>query len=132
MERSCFIVEENQSFIGFINEISSPFQKFLKRRDISLPFRGNTMTITPVGERVVLQPEEKKEKTKGGIYIPEAAKEERKAGTIISVGSYKDGKELPLKSGDRVLYGGYSAETVTVDGKEYVFVEFKDILAVLG
>ena len=91
-----------------------------------------TMEIKPIGERVLIKPIKKEEKTKGGIYIPGTAKEERKEGKIIAVGLYKDGKELPVKKGDNVLYGGYSSDEVEIDGEKYVFVEFKDILAVMG
>jgi len=87
------------------------------------------MDIKPIGERVLIEPIKLEEKTKGGLYIPESAKEERKEGTVISVGQYKDGKELPIKSGDKIIYGGYSSDDWEVDGKKYVFIEFKDVLA---
>lgn len=87
------------------------------------------MNIQPLGERVLLKQTRKEEKTKGGIYIPESAKEERKEGEVIAVGTFKEGKELPLKKGDRVLYGGYNNEEIEIDTQKYVFVEFKDILA---
>ena len=89
------------------------------------------MNIQPLGERVLIKQTKKEEKTKGGLYIPESAKEERKEGEVIAVGTFKEGKELPLKKGDKVLYGGYSTEEVEVDTQKYVFVEFKDILAKL-
>ena len=82
------------------------------------------MNIKPIGERVLIKPNETAEKTKGGIYIPESAKEERKEGEVIAVGQYKDGKDLPLKKG-----GGYSSDDWEVDGKKYIFIEFKDVLA---
>lgn len=90
---------------------------------------GETMNIQPLGERVLIKQTQKEEKTKGGIYIPESAKEERKEGEVIAVGTFKEGKELPLKKGDKVLYGGYSTEEIEVEHQKYVFVEFKDILA---
>ena len=89
------------------------------------------MNIRPMGERVLIQQAKKEEKTAGGIYLPESAKEERKEGTVIAVGTTKDGKPLPLKKGDRVLYGGYSSEEVTIDGEKHLFIDFKDILAVI-
>ncbi|MBI3032144.1 co-chaperone GroES [Candidatus Woesearchaeota archaeon] len=89
------------------------------------------MNIKPLGERVLLKPVTKEEKTKGGLYIPESAKEERKEGIVEAVGTFKDGKELPLKKGDRVLYGGYSNEEIELNQQKYVFVEFKSILAKL-
>lgn len=87
------------------------------------------MTITPIGERVLLEPAKKEEKTAGGIYLPDEARQEKKEGIVLAVGTYKDGKELPLKNGDRVLYGGYSNEEFEMQGKKYLLVEFKDIVA---
>jgi len=87
------------------------------------------MNLKPLGERVLVKLAKKEEKTKGGLYIPDTAKEEKKEGEVFAVGQFKDGKELPLKKGDRILYGGYSSEDFEKDGEKYVFVEFKDILA---
>ena len=87
------------------------------------------MNFKPIGERVLIKLAKKEEKTKGGLYIPDTAKEEKKEGEVVAAGQFKDGKELPLKKGDRVLYGGYSSEDFEKDGEKYVFVEFKDILA---
>lgn len=90
---------------------------------------GNTMQVKPIGERVLIKPLTEGERTKGGIYIPESAKEKKKEGEVIAVGTNKEGKDLPLKKGDRILYGGYSADEVRINDEEYVFVEFKDVLA---
>ncbi|MEM4260150.1 MAG: co-chaperone GroES [Candidatus Woesearchaeota archaeon] len=87
------------------------------------------MKIKPLGERVLIKQYKKEEKTKGGIYIPESAKEERKEGEVIAVGHFKDGKDLPLKQGDKVIYGGYSSEDIEIDGEKHIFVDYKDILA---
>ncbi len=87
------------------------------------------MKIKPIGERVLIRQNKKEEKTAGGIYIPDSAKEERKEGVVVSAGQYKDGSVLPLKEGDKVLYGGYSSEEVEIDGQKHVFVDFKDVLA---
>ncbi|RME52457.1 co-chaperone GroES [Candidatus Woesearchaeota archaeon] len=91
------------------------------------------MKFKPLGERVLLKPEKEEEKTKGGIYIPDTAKEKKKQGEVLAVGTYTKGpnagKPLPLSKGDKVLYGGYSADEIEVDGEEFVFVDFKDVLA---
>ncbi len=87
------------------------------------------MKITPIGERVLIRPTREEEKTKGGIYLPESAKEQKKEGEVIAAGTFKDGKELPLKKGDRILYGGYSSEEFKIDGEKHLIIEFKDILA---
>ena len=85
------------------------------------------MNVIPIGERVLLEQVKKEEKTAGGIYIPEDAQKEKKEGTVVSVGTFKDGKELPLKKGDRVIYGGYSSEEIEVDRKKYLLIDFKDM-----
>ena len=87
------------------------------------------MIIRPIGERVLLRHQKKEEVTKGGIYIPESARQEKKEGIVISVGTFEDGKELPLKKGDHVIYGGYQSDEIEIDGESYIFVDFKDILA---
>ena len=87
------------------------------------------MKIKPMGERVLIKQHKKEEKTSGGIYIPDSAKEERKEGVVVAVGQYKDGKELPLKEGDKVLYGGYSSEDIEMNGEKHIFIDFKDVLA---
>ncbi|RMF05380.1 co-chaperone GroES [Candidatus Woesearchaeota archaeon] len=87
------------------------------------------MKVKPLGKRVLLKPSREEEKTKGGIYIPESAKEEKKEGEVIELGN--DLKDVPLKVGDKVLYGGYSSEEVEIDGEKHVIIDFKDIIAKL-
>ena len=89
------------------------------------------VTITPVGERVLIKPIKEDEKTKSGIYIPESAREGKKKGEVVAVGKDKDGKDLPLKPGEIILYGGYSSEEFEIDGQEYIILEYKDVLAKL-
>lgn len=84
------------------------------------------MKIYPIGERVILSPIEMQEKTKSGLYLPKT--EEKKQGVVVAVGE-AHGKTIPLKEGDKILYGGYSSEEIEIDGKKYLIVEFKDILA---
>ncbi len=88
------------------------------------------MKITPVGERIVIKPIEGEEKTKTGIYLPKSS-EEKKQGEVVEVGSFKDGKSIPLNKGDRILYGGYSSEDIEIDGQKYHIIEFKDVVAKL-
>ena len=82
------------------------------------------MNITPIGERVLLEPAKKEDKTAGGIYLPDEAKPEKKEGLVLAVGTYKDGKELPLKKGDCILYGGDSHEEVEIQSKKNLLGEF--------
>ncbi|MEM3405899.1 MAG: co-chaperone GroES [Candidatus Pacearchaeota archaeon] len=87
------------------------------------------MKIQPIGERVLLKIEkQKEEKTKSGLYLPKSD-EDKKEGIVMEVGKDKEGKDLPLKKGDKVLYSGYSNEEIEIDNEKYVIVEFKDIIA---
>ncbi len=86
------------------------------------------MHIKPLGKRVLIKPVKDEEKTRGGIYIPETAKEKRKQGIVVEVGNIEE-KELPVKKGDMVLYTGYSSEELEIDGEKYLILEAKDIIA---
>lgn len=90
------------------------------------------MNIQPLGERVLLKAAKEETKTKGGIYIPDSAKEKKKEGIVVSAGKTKDGKDIPLKAGDKVLYGGYSSDEIEVAGEKLLFVNYEDVLAKLG
>jgi len=85
------------------------------------------MRLIPLGERVVLKQIPAEEKTKSGIYLPKS--EDKKEGLVVEVGTLKDGSLIPLKKGDKVIYGGYSSEEYEVDGEKLLIVDFKDILA---
>jgi len=94
------------------------------------------MNVKPLADRVLVKPLEAEEKTKGGIIIPDNAKEKPQKGEVIAVGSGKvaeNGQKIAmeLKKGDSVLYGKYSGTEVTVDGVEYLIVKESDILAVI-
>jgi len=94
------------------------------------------MKIKPLGDRVLIKPSEEKEKTKGGIVLPDTAKEKPQEGEIVAVGEGRrteDGKTIPLtlKVGDRVLYGKYSGTEITVDGEEYLIMREEDVLAII-
>lgn len=89
------------------------------------------MKIKPLGERLLIKPVKVEEKTAGGIYIPEEAKKEKKQAIVEEVGKTKDGKDLPLKKGDKVLYGGYSSDELEINGEKYLIIDFKDILAIM-
>ena len=94
------------------------------------------MNVKPLADRVVVKPlDSDKEVKKGGIIIPDTAKEKPQEGEVMEVGTGRrteEGKVVPLevKKGDRVLYGKYSGTEVTVDGKEYLILRESDILAV--
>jgi chaperonin GroES len=94
------------------------------------------MNIRPLQDRVILKRVKEEEKTKGGIIIPDTAKEKPIEGEVVAVGSGKvndDGsvQKLAVKVGDRVLFGKYSGTEVKLDGEERLIVREDDILAVL-
>jgi chaperonin GroES len=91
--------------------------------------------IRPLGERVLVEPIESKEQKKGGIIIPDSAKEKPMEGLIIAIGKKRDddGKEIPfdVKVGDRVLMPKYGGTEVKIDDKEYQLVREDDLLGVI-
>ena len=94
------------------------------------------MKIRPLQDRILVQRLAEEEKTKGGIIIPDTAKEKPAEGKVVSVGNGKlndDGKRIPLeiKKGDSILFGKYSGTEVTVDGNEYLIMREDDILGVI-
>jgi chaperonin GroES len=92
--------------------------------------------VTPLADRVVIKPLEETEQMRGGLYIPDTAKEKPQQGEIIAVGPgrFEKDKRVPmdLKVGDRVLYGKYSGTEVTLDGEQVLILKESDILAVVG
>lgn len=94
------------------------------------------MKIKPLADRVVVRPLEAEEKTKGGLYVPDSAKERPQQGEIVAVGPGRvtdDGKKVPpeVKVGDRILYGKYSGTEVNFEGTEYLIMRESDIFAIL-
>jgi chaperonin GroES len=97
---------------------------------------GGPMKIKPLADRVVIKPAPAEEKTKGGIILPDTAKEKPVVGEIVAVGPGKiadDGKKITMevKVGDKVLYGKYSGTEVTVEGDEYLIMREADIFAIV-
>lgn len=95
------------------------------------------MKIKPLGERVLVEPLKEGEVNKGGIIIPDSAKEKPQEGKVIAVGTGKldeDGKKIPfnVKVGDTVLMPKYGGTEVKMGGKEYQIVREDDILAIIG
>lgn len=94
------------------------------------------MNIRPLHDRLIVKRFDEEEKTKGGIIIPDNAKEKPMQGEVIAVGNGKvldDGKKSPLevKKGDRVLFGKYAGTEIKVDGNEYLMMREEDILGIL-
>ena len=94
------------------------------------------MKIRPLQDRVILKRIEEEEKSKGGIIIPDTAKEKPQEGKVIAVGKGKaneDGKITPLdvKVNDRVLFGKYAGSEIIIDGEEHLIMREEDILGVI-
>jgi len=94
------------------------------------------MKVRPLHDRLIIQRVEEEEKTKGGIIIPDTAKEKPIEGKVIAVGAgriKKDGTKIPLevKKGNRVLYAKYGGTEVKIDGEEYLIMKEDDILAII-
>ena len=95
------------------------------------------MTLKPLGDRVVVEREEAKETTAGGIVLPDTAKDKPQKGKVVAVGDgriTKDGKrrELQVKVGDQVLFTSYAGEEFKVEDKKVLLMREDDILAVVG
>jgi chaperonin GroES len=93
--------------------------------------------IKPLGDRVIVEPIEPKEVMKGGIIIPDTAKEKPMEGKVIAAGPgalNKKGERLPMdvKAGDKVLYGKYSGTEIKLDDVKYLIMHQEDILGILG
>ena len=94
-------------------------------------------TLHPLHDRVLIQRIEETEVRRGGLIIPDSAKEKPQEGKVLAVGKgtvNEDGKKTPLdvKAGDRVLFGKYSGSEVTLNGEEYLIMKEEDVLGILG
>jgi len=91
--------------------------------------------IKPLGDRVIVKPKEAEETTKGGIILPDTAKEKPIEGKIVAVGpgKYEDGKlvAMSVKVGDVVLYGKYGGTEITVEDNEYLIMRENDIFGIV-
>ncbi len=94
------------------------------------------MKLHPLADRIVVRPAVAEEKTKGGLFVPDTAKEKPVWGEVIAAGPGRttdEGKKVPMeiKVGDKVLYGKYSGTEVTVDGEELLIMRESDIFAIM-
>ncbi len=89
------------------------------------------MSIKPLSDRVLILPNPAEEKTAGGLFIPDTAKEKPLAGKVIAVGPGTSEVKMEVKVGDQVLYGKYAGTEVTVDGEDYLIMRQNDIMAII-
>ena len=95
------------------------------------------MKVRPLHDRLIIRRIEEKETVKGGIIIPDTAKEKPQEGEVIAVGNGKlldNGTKVPLdvKAGDKILFGKYSGTDIKIDGQEYLILREDEVLAVIG
>ncbi|MBC8418413.1 MAG: co-chaperone GroES [Proteobacteria bacterium] len=94
------------------------------------------MKVRPLHDRVIVKRVEEEEKTKGGIIIPDTAKEKPVEGKVIAIGDGKvtdDGKKIPLevKAGNRILFGKYAGTEIQIEGEEHLIMREDDIIAII-
>jgi len=87
------------------------------------------MSIQPLGDRVLVKVSESESKTKGGLFIPDNAKEKTTQGTVIAIGS---SDEIKVKAGDKVLYDKYAGSSITIDDADHILLRNEDILATIS
>ncbi|MGH7707714.1 MAG: co-chaperone GroES [Vulcanimicrobiaceae bacterium] len=93
------------------------------------------MNLRPLGDRLVVEHVEQADKTSGGVFLPDTAKEKPQEGRVLAVGSGRTldtGTKVPMdvKVGDKIIYSKYSGSEIKIDGKEYLIISEKDVLAV--
>ncbi|MCS6928867.1 MAG: co-chaperone GroES [Saprospiraceae bacterium] len=87
--------------------------------------------MRPIADRVIIKPAPAEDKTKGGIIIPDTAKEKPQRGEVIAVGPGKDGNLMTVQVGDIVLYGKYAGQEIHYEGEDYLVMREEDILCIL-
>lgn len=89
------------------------------------------LNIKPLADRVLIEPSEAEEKTKGGIIIPDTAKEKPQKGKVVAVGPGKKDEPMTVKEGDIVLYGKYAGTEIGIEGSDYLIMRESDIVAII-
>ena len=89
------------------------------------------MKLKPINDRIVIKPAPAEEKTKGGIIIPDTAKEKPQRGEVVAVGPGKEDIKMTVKVGDIVLYGKYSGQELSHEGVDYLIMREDDVLVII-
>ncbi len=87
--------------------------------------------MKPIADRVIIKPAPAEEKTKGGLIIPDTAKEKPQRGEVVAVGPGKDGNLMTVAPGDIVLYGKYSGQEISYEGQDYLIMREDEILVII-
>ena len=91
-----------------------------------------SVNVTPIADRVVVEPAAAEEMTAGGLYIPDTAKEKPQRGKVVAVGAGKKDEPMTVKVGDHVLYGKYAGTEVQIDGQDLLIMRESDLFAIVG
>ena len=89
------------------------------------------LSFKPLADRVLVEPAAAEEKTASGIFIPDTAKEKPQRGEVVAIGTGKKDEPFNVKIGDNVLYGKYSGQEITIDGKDYLIMKESDLLGII-
>ena len=103
---------------------------------LSYGFGGIFVSLKPLADRVVVEHVEQADKSSGGVFLPDTAKEKPQEGKVLAVGpgrTLDNGNvvKVAVKAGDRVIYSKYSGSEIKIDGKEYLIISEKDVLAIV-
>lgn len=90
-----------------------------------------SVNVKPLADRVLVEPAAAEEKTAGGIFIPDTAKEKPQKGTVVAVGNGKVDEPMTVKVGDSVLYGKYAGTELNIEGKDYLIMRESDLFAIV-
>jgi chaperonin GroES len=90
------------------------------------------LNITPLNDRVIIQPAPAEQKTAGGIIIPDTAKEKPQRGVVVAAGPGKKDEPVTVKVGDTVLYGKYAGTELQIEGDDYLIMRESDVVAIVG
>ena len=126
----------NYTFCEYFNTVGMKMAYFCCPQNLHLKLKTHTtmakkLSITPLHDRVIVQPAAAETKTAGGIIIPDTAKEKPQRGTVLAAGPGKKDEPVTVKAGDTVLYGKYAGTEITVEGTEYLIMRESDILAIV-
>lgn len=91
----------------------------------------SNVNITPLADRVLVEPAAAEEKTASGIIIPDTAKEKPQKGTVVAAGNGKSDEPMTVKVGDTILYGKYAGTELSVEGKDFLIMRESDIFAII-
>jgi chaperonin GroES len=126
-DNNSFILDWYNISVGLHTQIRENFNQ----KNIIIMATSKKLNITPLHDRVIVKAAAAEEKTAGGIYIPDTAKEKPSKGTVLAAGPGKADEPMTVKAGDTVLYGKYAGTEIQIEGNDYLIMRESDILAIV-